>query len=76
MGYTQKLNKIEMRLAILILQKKSWIFIMSHINKCNSDFEIGMFFSESLDDKWTLIIVQFLEDKDGISTQPTILVHR
>ena len=43
MGYTHKLNRTEMSLVILILKKTSLIFIMSHIRKCNFDFEIGLF---------------------------------
>ena len=43
MGYTHKLNRTEMSLVILILKKTSRIFIMSHIHKCNFDFEIGLF---------------------------------
>ena len=41
--YIYKLKRIEMRLAILMLQKNPSKLNMPCIKKCNFDFEIGLF---------------------------------
>ena len=66
MGYIHQLNRIKVRLAILILKK-------IHENSiCHASKNIILIlkwvsFSRLLDHNKTLLIVQFLGDKDGVS---------